>query len=159
MTQSINADMRRSMSSKIGHGHQTYTVDPCHYDSNMNIATKNTICVTSRSGALTNLFFEDTCSQVIWIFMMIKHLSLMMMRHDRWHDVLLIWYKQVLLTQFYWVCRVFDLKDAEASMEPLDSGLSQGAYYLSWFIYHDIYWFDYMLLTCSDMIVDDASWR
>ena len=42
MTQSINADMRRSMSSKTGHGHQTYTVDPYQYDSNMNIATKNT---------------------------------------------------------------------------------------------------------------------
>ena len=67
--------------------------------------------------------------------------------------------KQVLLTQFYWVCRVFDLEDAEASTEPLDSGLSKGVRYLSWFIYHDIYWFDDMLLTCSDMIIDDAGWR
>jgi hypothetical protein len=45
MTQSINADMQRSMSSKIGHGHQTYTVDPCQYDSNLNIATKNTLWI------------------------------------------------------------------------------------------------------------------
>ena len=32
MTKRINADMRRSMSRTIGHGHQTYTVDPCQYD-------------------------------------------------------------------------------------------------------------------------------
>jgi hypothetical protein len=40
MTQSINADMQISMSSETGHGHETYTVDPCLYDSNLNIATK-----------------------------------------------------------------------------------------------------------------------
>jgi hypothetical protein len=45
MTQSINVDMKISMSSKTGHGHQTYTVDPCHYDSNLNIATKNTLWI------------------------------------------------------------------------------------------------------------------
>jgi hypothetical protein len=45
MNQNINADMRRSMSSKTGHGHQTYTVDPCQYDSNLNIATKNTLWI------------------------------------------------------------------------------------------------------------------
>jgi hypothetical protein len=45
MTQRINADMQRSMSSKTGHGHQTYTVDPCRYDSNLNIATKNTLWI------------------------------------------------------------------------------------------------------------------
>jgi hypothetical protein len=28
------------MSSKIGHGYQTYTVDTCQYESNLNIATK-----------------------------------------------------------------------------------------------------------------------
>ena len=40
MNQSINANMQISMSSKTGHGHQTYTVDPCQYDPNLNIATK-----------------------------------------------------------------------------------------------------------------------
>ena len=47
MNQIINANMRISMSSKRGHGHQTYTMNPCRYDSNLNIATKNTlwICV------------------------------------------------------------------------------------------------------------------
>jgi hypothetical protein len=45
MNQIINADMRRYMSSKTGHGHQTYTVDPCQYDSNLNIATKNTLWI------------------------------------------------------------------------------------------------------------------
>jgi hypothetical protein len=40
MTQRINVNMRRSVSSKTGHGHKTYTVDPCQYDSNLNIATK-----------------------------------------------------------------------------------------------------------------------
>ena len=29
-----------------------------------------------------------------------------------------IWCRRVLLTQFCWVCRVFDLEDAEASVEP-----------------------------------------
>ena len=32
--------MRISMSSKTSHGHETYTVDPYRYDSNLNIATK-----------------------------------------------------------------------------------------------------------------------
>ena len=45
MNQSINADMRRSMSSKTGHGHQTYTMDPCQYDSNLIIVTKNTLWI------------------------------------------------------------------------------------------------------------------
>jgi hypothetical protein len=37
--------MQRSMSSKTSHGHQTYTVDPCHYDSNLNIATRHTLWI------------------------------------------------------------------------------------------------------------------
>jgi hypothetical protein len=45
MNQSINADMKISMSSKTIHGHQEYTVDPCQYDSNLNIATKNTLWI------------------------------------------------------------------------------------------------------------------
>ena len=109
------------------------------------------VYVTSRFGTLRNLFFEDTCSQVIWTVMMLKHLSLIMMRDDRWHDVLLLWHKQVLLTQFYWVCRVFDLEDAEASTEPLDSGLSQGGGYWDWFIYGDIalfWWYDIDFMIC-----------
>jgi hypothetical protein len=40
------------------------------------------VYVTSRSGALTKLIIEDTCSQMIWIFMMMNHLTVMMMRHD-----------------------------------------------------------------------------
>jgi hypothetical protein len=40
------------------------------------------LSVTSRSGALTKLIIEDTCSQMIWIFMMMNHLTVMMMRHD-----------------------------------------------------------------------------
>jgi hypothetical protein len=39
--------------------------------------------VTSHSGALRKLIFEDTCSQVIWTFMMLRHLSLIMMHYDR----------------------------------------------------------------------------
>ena len=35
--------------------------------------------------------------------------------------------KQVLLTQFYWVCRVFSLKDAEASVEPLGLRIESGS--------------------------------
>ena len=31
---------------------------------------------------------------------------------------LLLWCRQVLLTQFHWVCRVSELEDAEASVEP-----------------------------------------
>ena len=34
---------------------------------------------TSRSGALRKLIFEDTCSQVIWNFVMLNHLYLIMM--------------------------------------------------------------------------------
>jgi hypothetical protein len=45
--------------------------------------------VTSHSGALRKLIIEDTCSQVIWTFLMLKHLYLIMMRYDRRHEVLL----------------------------------------------------------------------
>jgi hypothetical protein len=45
VTQSISVDMKRSMSNKIVHGHQAYIVDPCHYDLNMNIATKNRLWI------------------------------------------------------------------------------------------------------------------
>jgi hypothetical protein len=38
-------EIGKPCSSKTGHGHQTYTVDPCQYDSNMNIATKNTLWI------------------------------------------------------------------------------------------------------------------
>ena len=54
--------------------------------------------------------------------------------------------RRVLLTQFDWVCRVFDLEDAEASVEPpLDSGLSQGVcFWVDMFtmMFHLIWWFD-----------------
>ena len=69
---------------------------------------------------------------------------------------------QMLLTQFIWVCRVFDLEDAEASMEPLDSGLSQGVGYLSWSFMMILFHFDDVLLIIwyvadmIDMMVDDA---
>ena len=49
---------------------------------------------------------------------------------------------------------------------PLDSGLSQGVGYLSCFhlqwycvVLMICYWFHDMLLTWSDMMVDDAGWR
>ena len=109
-----------------------------------------------------NLFFEDTCSQVIWTIMILKLLSLIMMRYDRWHDILLHWHRQVLLTQFYWVCRVLDLEDAEASMEPLDFGSSQGVCYWGWLFYYDFSTFDQMIwcghvLTCLLMMQADDS--
>ena len=66
---------------------------------------------------LPNLFFEDTFSQVIWIFMMIKLFpSLWCVKLDD-RMFLLLWCRQVLLTQFHWVCKVSDLEDAEASVE------------------------------------------
>ena len=64
MTQSINVDMKRSMSSKTGHSHQTYIVDPCQYDSNLNIATKKytvDLCVKDSN---LNIATRDT----MWIY-------------------------------------------------------------------------------------------
>jgi hypothetical protein len=69
MNQSINVDMQRSMSSKIVHGHQKYTVDPCHYDSNLNIATKKYIvdlCVKD-----SNLNISTIHTQ--WIYAIIQY--------------------------------------------------------------------------------------
>jgi hypothetical protein len=68
MTQSINVDMQISMSSKTGHGHQTYTVDPCHYDSNMNIATKNTLWIYVLRDSNLNISTRHT----MWIYVIVQ---------------------------------------------------------------------------------------
>jgi hypothetical protein len=58
MTQSINVDMKKSMSSKTIHGHQTYTMDPCQYDSNLNIATVGDAFVFSSPSQISFLMLE-----------------------------------------------------------------------------------------------------
>ena len=98
-----------------------------------------------------NLLFEDTCSQVIWIFMMMNHLTLMMMCHDWWQDVLLLLYTGAidsvsLSVQGFgpWGCRGI-------GGTPLDSELSQGVGYLGHFIYGDIvlfWWYDMDFMIC-----------
>ena len=75
------------------------------------------VYVTSRSDALTKL--------IIWGHLLASDLDLYddktflslwcIELYDRMF--LLPWYRQVLLTQFLWVCRVSDLEDAEASVE------------------------------------------
>ena len=76
------------------------------------------VYVTSRSGALTKLiiwghllasdpdFYDDKTFPSLWCVKL----------YDRMF--LLRWCRQVLLTQFHWVCRVSDFEDAEASVEP-----------------------------------------
>ena len=113
------------------------------------------VYVTSRSGALTKLIIWGHLLASVWIFMMIKHLSLMMMRHDRWHFVLLLWYKQVLLTHFYWVCKVLNLEDAEASVEPLGLRIESGSV-LFGLIY--LLWYFIDLLIDVDMFWHDCQW-
>jgi hypothetical protein len=56
--------MQISMSGKIGHGHQKYTVDPCHYDSNLNIATKNTLWIYVLRDSNLNIAMRHT----LWIY-------------------------------------------------------------------------------------------
>ena len=68
MTQSINADMKRSMSSKTGNGHKTYTMDPCQYDSNLNIATKNTLWIYVLKDSNLNIAMRHT----LWIYATIQ---------------------------------------------------------------------------------------
>ena len=113
-------------------------------------------CVTSRSGALTKLILWGHSLASHLDFMMMNHLTLMMMRHDWWQDVLLLLYTGAidsvsLSVQGFrpWGCRGID-------ETPLDSGLSQGVGYLGCFIYSDIalfWWYaiDFMICCWHDL--------
>ena len=79
---------------------------------------------------------------------------------------LLPWYRQVPLTQFRWVCRVTGTEDAEASVElpwtpdwVREWGIWVASFMMILFILMMYYWLYDMLLTWSDMMVDDAGWR
>ena len=114
------------------------------------------VYVTSRSGALRKLIFEDTCSQVIWTFLILIHLCLIMIHSDRQHDVLLLDVDRCYWLNFDWVCRVFDLEDAEASVEPpWNPDWVRECAIWGWFIYCDIsliWWYD------VDMFWHDCWW-
>jgi hypothetical protein len=51
------------MSSNTGHGHQTYTMDPCHYDSNLNSPQKYTLDICVKDSNL-NIATRHT----MWIY-------------------------------------------------------------------------------------------
>ena len=55
------------------------------------------------------------------------------------------------------MCRVLDLEDVEASVEPLGLQIESGSVLFRIDLFTMIFYlFDDMLLTCSDMMVDDA---
>jgi len=91
--------------------------------------------------------------------MILKLWSLIMMRYGRWHDVLLLWHRQVLLTWFYWMCMVLDLEDAEASMEPLGLRIESGSVlfgliYLLWYYIDLMIWCGHVLTRLLMMQAD-----
>ena len=102
------------------------------------------ILVTSRSYMhWANLFFEDTCLQVIQIII------LLVLDYDyealwMWLYVILVClHRQVLLTGFSWVCRTLDLEDAKASMKPLRLWIESRSGLLSfYYCWYDICTYD-----------------
>ena len=115
------------------------------------------VYVTSRSGALRKLINWGHLLASDLDFLMLKHLYLIMMRYDRWHDVLLFDVDRCYWLSFIECVGFWTLMMQRHRWNPLDSGLSRGVcFWVDMFIMIFILIDDLMLTFLTWLLVMQA---